>query len=162
MTTDEVLSYGRCLRFRREPRVYFWSREKAGASPVHVSQRSPCAGHPEAKSFQTELSKVLLDFMETQRGLKQLKYRGIRLMNQQKLPRTLSFRSEKNFFVIDCLQPRSASSAEVSFSGAFRALLFTKKRPRRNLSSLCETLWRFLVFNASVFEFEYAQRLVFL
>ena len=80
MTTNEVLSYGRCLRFRREPRVYFWSREKAGASPVHVSQRSPCAGHPEAKSFQTELSKVLLDFMETQRGLKQLKYRGIRLI----------------------------------------------------------------------------------
>ena len=70
MTTDEVLSYGRCLRFRQEPRVYFWSREKAGASPVHVSQRSPCAGHPAAKSFQTELSKVLLDFMETQRGLK--------------------------------------------------------------------------------------------
>lgn len=80
MTTDEVLSYGRCLRFRREPRVYFWSREKAGASPVHVSERSPCPGHPAAKSFQTELSKVLLDFMETQRGLKQLKYRRIRLI----------------------------------------------------------------------------------
>ena len=80
MTEDEVLSYGRCLRFRREPRVYFWSSEKAGASPVHVSQRSPCPGNPAAKSFQTELSKVLLDFIQTQSDLKQLKYRGIRLI----------------------------------------------------------------------------------
>ena len=147
MTTDEVLSYGRCLRFRREPRVYFWSREKAGASPVHVSQRSPCPGHPAAKSFQTELSRVLLDFMETQRVLKQLKYRQRDPIdcNQQKLPRTLSFRSEKNFFVIDCLQPRFASSAEVSLSGAFRALLFTKKRPRRKAF---ESLWNFLAFSS--------------
>ena len=80
MTTDEVLNYGRCLRFRRDPRVYFWTREKAGSSPVHVSQRAPCPRHPVAKSFQTELSKVLLDFMETQSDLKQLKYRGIRLI----------------------------------------------------------------------------------
>ena len=98
MTTDEVLSYGRCLRFRREPRVYFWSREKAGASPVHVSQRSPCPGHPAAESFQTELSKVLLDFMETQRGLKQLKYRGIRLIAINRSYRELwAFDQKKTF-----------------------------------------------------------------